>query len=488
MADLDRELVERVARWCAEAGRTAGVAEIRAALGGLGWDEVLALRALLADPPPAAPLGPYALADLARGVPADLAVERERTDRYPKGPAGDAPPPPPAPEADAGKPLAAKKGARRSRRATVVVRKPVAAPPPAPPPRLPLLDQLMLPEGRAVLERLQRKSGAARPRLLAALSAGHRRADGEPISDADLDRLLAHHGQARAFQRREKDELLHALRAAGGVRTRAAAALGYAPEALDAALERAGAAAEAGKLRDAKRRELEARASTLSEKARLLLADPERLDDLGLLAKLETDLRARLPGHLALLAQVGPATSLALADSLALPRAEVEALLARLGVPLPASRPGRPGRPGPRDGGDRPPRRTGDRPAGRSFDRPARPAGDRPSRPPGGRPSRPPGDRPSRPPGDRPSRPAGDRPFRPGRPTGDRPAGRSFDRPARPAGDRPAGRPGAAGGERPFRRPAGRPGPTAGGPSGPRPTRPGGPRGPRPPGRGRPPR
>jgi hypothetical protein len=39
MADLDDELLERVARWCAEAGRQAGPAEIRRALGALGVPE-----------------------------------------------------------------------------------------------------------------------------------------------------------------------------------------------------------------------------------------------------------------------------------------------------------------------------------------------------------------------------------------------------------------------------------------------------------------
>ena len=83
MAEIDAELVERVTRWCAEAGRQTGRAEIHGALEPLSWDELLALRALLADPPPARPLGPYALADLARGAPADVAAEREREQLVP---------------------------------------------------------------------------------------------------------------------------------------------------------------------------------------------------------------------------------------------------------------------------------------------------------------------------------------------------------------------------------------------------------------------
>src|SRR5689334_11921409 len=101
MSDLDLELVERVTRWCAEAGRTTFFAEIDRALATLSWDELLAVRALLADPPPARPLGPFALADLARGVSAEMAAEREREGRYPSVDAGAAPPPPAAAPAPA---------------------------------------------------------------------------------------------------------------------------------------------------------------------------------------------------------------------------------------------------------------------------------------------------------------------------------------------------------------------------------------------------
>src|SRR5512142_1411640 len=45
MADLDPELLERAVRWCAEAGRHVGAAQVRRALAPLGWDELLAVRA-----------------------------------------------------------------------------------------------------------------------------------------------------------------------------------------------------------------------------------------------------------------------------------------------------------------------------------------------------------------------------------------------------------------------------------------------------------
>ncbi len=95
MAELDLETMERTVRWCAEAGRQTTAAEVAPALASLGWDQLLSVRALLAEPPPARPLGPYALADLARGAPADVAAERERAGRYPRAQAR----PLPAPEA-----------------------------------------------------------------------------------------------------------------------------------------------------------------------------------------------------------------------------------------------------------------------------------------------------------------------------------------------------------------------------------------------------
>src|SRR5512133_1938037 len=82
MVELDSELIEMAIRWCADAGRQATPAQALAALSSLSWDELLAVRALLADPPPARPLGPFALADISRGAPADVAAERERAGRY----------------------------------------------------------------------------------------------------------------------------------------------------------------------------------------------------------------------------------------------------------------------------------------------------------------------------------------------------------------------------------------------------------------------
>jgi hypothetical protein len=103
MAEIDDELVARAIGWCAEAGRHATADGVRAALARLSWAQILAARALLADPPPARPLGPEALADLARGAPPDLAAERERQGRY--RPEAEPPAvPPPAPPGRAASP------------------------------------------------------------------------------------------------------------------------------------------------------------------------------------------------------------------------------------------------------------------------------------------------------------------------------------------------------------------------------------------------
>jgi hypothetical protein len=469
MAELEQETIERAMRWCAEAGRQTTPDEVRAALGSLGWDQLLTVRALLAASPPARPLGPHALADLGRGVPVDVAAERERQERYPRpvpAPSPGAPAAPPASVTAAPKKRETK-ASRRTRRGQIVVRKVVASRPTMAiePPRLPLLEELFLPAGRGELERLIRTHGGRRPRLVETIAMTHRRADGAPVGDVDLDAALEHHGLDRAFARRERDELRHAVRAAGGVLAQAAAALGHDLASLGAAIARLALDADVKRLRDARRRDLRSRA-TLSERALLLVGSADKMADLELLEEFELDLKARLPEHLRALSTTGEPLELGLARTLSLPGASVRLLLERLGVDLRAaiapSRPAasEPPQAGPRStarshgrpGGARPPSR---RPAGvgPKIDRPAgsRPASRRPSAP------RPPGSRPT---GSRPTtgRPAGSRlleprasPARPyakrrqgPRPSGPRAAG------ARPALARPSGprRPSPGGGRR----------------------------------------
>jgi hypothetical protein len=423
MAEIDAELLERVARWCADAGRQAGTREIRAALSPLSWDELLAARAILADPPPARPLGPHALADMARGTPADTAAERERDARYPREAADEpvepvepAAPPPAATPRSRGD----RRGSGKGKKAAGIVvhraRDRVVASAP-PPPAPPALDELRRDEGRAVLERLLRRHGGRRAAILAALGAGWCGPGGAAPTGPDLDALLDLHGLSRAFEHREHDEVLHALRAAGGSRAAAAATLGLDEPGLEASLARLGAAGEAERIREERRSDLRVRA-TLSERVHLVLAQEERLRDLGLLGEFEQDLRARLPEHLRALRAAGEPLVPALSRSLSLPFEAVTSLASRLGVELGARGAQRPG-------GEAPRARVGLGAPRREF----RPGGRRASASPGrggaerGRDER---------------RPRGDRPAYPGRP------GRASG-PARPfSSASPRGRPGEA--------------------------------------------
>jgi hypothetical protein len=370
MAEVDAELAKRVARWCAEAGRQSGLAQIRRALAPLGWDDLLAVRALLAAPPPARPLGPFALIDVARGTPPDLAAERERDGRYRS--AEEAPPD----AREAGPAAAPSRRERRRRGAEVVIRRArdrtAQAPAPAPVPELPRVEDLRRPEGRSVLERLIRSHGARRVALTRALAAGWRRDDGAPPGERDLSTLLEHHGLARAFARREKDEMLHVLRAAGGVRAAAAERLALDADRLDAALEALGASADAERIREERRAELRSRA-TLAERVRLLLGEEERLRDLGLLAEFEADLGARLPEHLRALRLGSAPLAEALARSLSVDHGAAARLAVRFGLDLAVSGSGKPRSQGARRSREH---ARGPRPPGR---------GKPPRRPPAGR-------------------------------------------------------------------------------------------------------
>ena len=337
-AALDDELVARAMRWCGEAGRPCSASALRSALAPLSWDELLAARAILADPPTARPLGPLALADLARGTSPAEAASRQREGLYGAGPGVEAT----VPESDVSlpertRPAASPRGARRPRGAAApVVRRARDRAPAGPPPAkaAPRLDSLFAPAGRAVVERLLRERGARRAELLAALRQDYTLGDGGAPGDPDLDALLDAHGLARAFARHERDELVHALRVAGGSRAAAAAALGLGAEAFEIALARLGATAEAEAVRDGHREELRRRA-TLGERARLLLTEGERLTDLGLAGELEDDLRTRLPGHVRALRSSSRRPAMAnLALSLSVGHRELAALVRRLGLSL----------------------------------------------------------------------------------------------------------------------------------------------------------
>ena len=399
MLEIDDELVARTIEWCSEAHRPVSADEVRSALSLLSWDELLAVRAVLADPPPTHPLGPLALVDLARGTAPELAADRERrrceTDLPPLSSTDPERLPlvagaraagedsrrsrprlgaePPSPTHEKGKRAASGPVIRRARDRV--------KPKPRQPERvLPLVDDLLASEGRTVLERLIRQHGARRARIAEALAKGWRRVDGAAPGEEELSRLLDLHGLARGFESRERDELLHVLRAAAGLRTRAADAVGVTPAVFDTALERLGASGEADSIRAAHRDELRRRA-TLSERVRMLLGEADRLADLDLLAEMEADVRARLPQLVrALRPSRAVPLAMALARSLAVESSDIDALVLRLGLDL-GERAAPQHAPSPsRDRPPRPARVEGGTPRGRDG-RPERAHGqDRPGR------------------------------------------------------------------------------------------------------------
>jgi len=334
MPEIDREIIDRAMRWCAESGRPVHEDVVRHALGPLGWDALLAVKAILADPPPARDLSPSDLVALSRGGP----------------PAGTGAPAPRAARKAgprAPRPLRPVPGPR-IRRARDRVEP--STPSPAAPPSI---DFLYQEAGRAVLDRMVRQHGANRTAILAALAAGWSAGGGAP-SSGDLDRLLAHHGLARGFAERERALLLHAFRKHGGVFLRVARELGTAPADLRAAVTRLELSGPVEAVREARRRVLD-RKGTLADRARLVDEEEEALKDLGLLPRFEEDLRKRLPEQLRALSVGGRRPSAAdLGRSLSLSRGAVDRLATRFSLPLRAAPPERPERLEARGG----PRRT----------------------------------------------------------------------------------------------------------------------------------
>ncbi len=456
MLEIDDELVARTIDWCSEARRPVSADEVRAALSLLSWDELLAVRAVLADPPPTHPLGPVALVDLARGTAPEVAADRERRRCEADLPPFSSMDPERLPVVAGARledshrsrprlgtepPALAHEKAKGGASGPVIRRaRDRVKPKPRQPDRvLPLVDDLLASEGRTVLERLIRQHGARRAKIAAALANGWRCADGTAPGEEELSRLLDLHGLARGFESRERDELLHALRAAAGLRTRAADAVGVTPAVFDTALERLGASGEADSIRAAHRDELRRRA-TLSERVRMLLGEAERLADLDLLAEIEADVRARLPQLVrALRPSRAVPLGMALARSLAVESSDVDALVLRLRLDLGERR--TPQR-APSPSGDRPPRPA---PVGRGppRDRDRRPerahGQDRPSR--GGTPVA--RDRPQPQPGERPPPPsfrrAGEGGTERRRPTG-RGQSKGTQDAGRPTGPKPGGR------------------------------------------------
>ena len=336
MPEIDREILDRAMRWCAESGRPVHEDVLRHALLPLGWDELLAVKAILADPPPGRDLSPADLLALSRGVVPRAGAAAKGAPRKDGRAAARSPRQPPGP---------------RIRRARDRVEP--STPSPA---AVPSIDLLYQESGRSVLDRMVRQHGANRTAVLAALASGWSAGGGAPTS-ADLDRLLAHHGLARGFAERERALLLHAFRKHGGVALRVARHLGAAPADLRGAVARLELAGPVEAIREARRRILD-RKATLAERARLMDEEEESLADLGLLARFEEDLRKRLPEQLRALSGGGRRPTAAdLGRSLSLSRAAVDRLALRFSLPLRPAPPERPGRREGRRGAGSPPAR-----------------------------------------------------------------------------------------------------------------------------------
>jgi hypothetical protein len=362
MPEIDREILDRAMRWCAESGRPVHEDVVRHVLLPLGWDELLAVKAILADPPPSRDLSPADLLALSRGVvPGPGSAARRAPRKEGRG------------VARSPRPVAGPRIRRARDRVEPTTPSPASAP---------SIDLLYRESGRAVLDRLVRKFGANRTAIVAALAAGWSAGGGAPTS-ADLDRLLDHHGLARGFAERERSLVLHAFRKHGGVAIRVARDLGASPADLRSTLVRLEMARPVEAIREARRRVLE-RKATLADRARLIDEEEESLSDLGLLPRFEEDLRKRLPEQLRALSGGGRRPSAAdLGRSLSLSRAAVDRLVLRFSLPLRPSPP------------ERPDRREGREPRGGPRGAPRGAPRGGPRSGPGGRPAATPGRRPA---------------------------------------------------------------------------------------------
>ena len=137
MPEIDREILDRAMRWCAESGRPVHEDVVRHVLLPLGWDELLAVKAILADPPPWRDLSPADLLALSRGVVPRPGAPAKRAPRRDGRAAGRSPRPSAGP---------------RIRR----VRDRVEPSTPSPA-SVPSIDLLYQESGRAVLDRMVRQ-------------------------------------------------------------------------------------------------------------------------------------------------------------------------------------------------------------------------------------------------------------------------------------------------------------------------------------------
>lgn len=362
--DVPTPVAVAVSDFCRRAGAPASPHAVRQALSVVAEPDDFRVRAVTDGEPPARPLGPFAVVDVARGTPVETASLRERSGYYAlveemlrlqdAQPRADtearaappravaAPAEPPAQRVEEAPPAsrAREPGHDATRPASVAERiapRRRSAQPPAPPrgrftqvetQRAPL-DSLEGPEGRTILEALLGQHDH-RPALLRALAQGYAGHRGAEPTAPELDALLEGHGLLGAAETRERELILAALSEHRGALGRVAWVLGLRGAELGTLVTRLGLGAEVDRIRERFRRETLAPTSWT---ARLdLLGRRKYLEDLGVAREFEERLRADLVRELQGPAPDGGEGPEALARRLSVSPTLVHRALERLGL------------------------------------------------------------------------------------------------------------------------------------------------------------
>lgn len=343
--DVPTPVAVALSDFCRRARAPATAAVVREALALLEEADDFRVRELTDAEPPASPLGPFAVVDLVRGTPPELAAQRQQTGYYDmvralaEERARSVPPPvtAPPPQRVVPFPAAEPKRAsrdeepggkkRRSKGPTIAEKiaprrrvagepRPTPAAPPTQVPASSFLPRRNLPAprgrfirvdpSRASFHALLRPEGADlltalvdqvphRYALLRTLARGYLGRRGGELTVADVEGLLDKHGLRERLEAKERDALLAAVIEQKGAFGRAAHALGVKPREFEALLEHLRVSREAHEIRE---RAIKEALSPRNLRARLELVFRTRyLEDLGI----ERRFRERLHDELAAL-------------------------------------------------------------------------------------------------------------------------------------------------------------------------------------------
>jgi hypothetical protein len=362
--DVPTPVAVAVSDFCRRAGAPASPREVRGALSTVTDADEFRIRAVTDTEPPLHPLGPYAVADLARGTSVELAGLRQRAGYYdlvaemlaqaeappvePSAPTPAASAPLPSPPVRAAQPEAAPSAPLTRQRSTAEARPTVAeriaprrrgpSPEARPAPRgrytqmaaqRAPIDSLAEPTGRSVLERLLLQHGhrIALTRALAQGYLGRRGGDPQPH---EVEELLATHRLLDDAEAVERELVLGALSEQHGALGRVAWALGVRPAELRSMIETLGLDAEVERTRERFRREALAPAHWTTRLD--LLGRRKYLEDLGLERAFDERLRSDLSKELDRTDAADPERIPHLARKLGVPPELLARTLARLGL------------------------------------------------------------------------------------------------------------------------------------------------------------